>query len=452
MLLAFVCVASLAPAAEIVVPLEYFDASAIRFDPVEPEVAVDVIEPPFLPYGFAQIPLREGRPEGEWKLPELKARRPVHALVTLGDREHLLVFDADSADGFYSRLYFDANANRDLTDDAAIEMDRNIRIRLADGGEAAHFGDVKAEIVVDGASVPFLFSPEVYCWNDWSEVLAEGDVAEEITFHLRVACAWRGTAEIGGKTYRIALGDTNGNGRFGEAARFTEWDSPLDFLQVPTTGDTIYLTTEEKLGYRDALPFGDLLSLEGKLYRVKVALGERTMRLSPVEQGLLSLEFSAEPERIALIADGGPCATLFHPGRKAALPAGRWRVASYTVFKKDPQGDLWRLSAAATDKTPSVALESNSGATLRFGEPYRPVAQIPEPNRKAFLERKSEEVSIRFDVFGTADEVLTDLARVAGTKTEIKLSAKSVTRPAEPLYKIVKDDGEIVAKGRFEYG
>jgi len=37
-------------------------------------------------------------------------------------------------------------------------------------------------------------------------------------------------------------------------------------------------------------------------------------------------------------------------------------------------------------------------------------------------------------------------------KSKVKLSSSDSNRPAEPTYRIVNTEGEVVASGRFEYG
>ena len=73
---------------------------------------------PFLHRGELILENLDAAPPGDWKLPELLSERPLYALTSLGDDQVLLVLDrADAADPFYSRIYIDANANGDLTDD-----------------------------------------------------------------------------------------------------------------------------------------------------------------------------------------------------------------------------------------------------------------------------------------------------------------------------------------------
>ena len=61
-------------------------------------------------------------PPGEWKLPELKSETPVYLLAHLPGKRRLLVLDRRTgAETFFSRLYYDANGNRDLTDDPAFD-------------------------------------------------------------------------------------------------------------------------------------------------------------------------------------------------------------------------------------------------------------------------------------------------------------------------------------------
>jgi hypothetical protein len=433
-----------AGAAELVVPLEFYDFERAA---TAEEAGTRLFAP-----GSQSPILLASPPEGEWTLPEITSRKPVYTLVRLGDREHLLVLDADEPDGFYTKVLFDADADRDLTDDPALPNAHRGEVRLEGGARGRFLGPVRTEILVDGTKLPYSFTVRIFCWNAWEEVLGEGEVTEEIDVALDTNCALRGSVTIDGKSFGVVLGDSNADGRFGEPSGRSLRDPGQEFTRLFPGGDALYLSASEKVGYLDRLPFGELLLVGADLFAVRVDQATRKLILTPVKEGRHTLDLAAEPERMALASEDGRCLMAFRPGGKPAIPAGTWRLVEYTLLREDAQGDGWRLMAAATAATPFVRLGEASDAKLAFGEPFVPLAHVPAWSREAVVNQGAEQASVEFAVEGAAREVLTDLARVSGRKTEIAMSAKKPERPNEPLYKIVQPNGEIAAKGRFEYG
>ncbi len=137
----------------------------------------------------------------------------------------------------------------------------------------------------------------------------------------------------------------------------------------------------------------------------------------------------------------------FQPGKKIKVPAGKYRLYNYQVFKKDKQGDLWRLNASATNESPFVTVDGRGKPTIQFGEPFKPLVEVR-------MRGKTSRASIGFDIEGKGMEFITDLSHISGDQTQIALSEEEDLghRPKEPTYKVVKADGEVVAQGSFEYG
>ena len=53
---------------------------------------------------------------------------------------------------------------------------------------------------------------------------------------------------------------------------------------------------------------------------------------------------------------------------------------------------------------------------------------------------------------GQGNEYVTTVMRVQGDKSKLPISSRSANMPKEAAYKIVKEGGEVVASGQFEYG
>ena len=199
------------------------DAEAPGADPLEVPLEYvrypdeEAADGPFSVIGEAHLEASRKLPAGDWKLPELKSKQPLYLLAPLGDGEILLVLDRERADDpFFTRLFCDVNANRDLTDDPAV----------AGGGGRPLPGffataPIDLQLKTSAGAVPYSFR-----FAAWSEEMLEGGELvgdpnpEELTFLLKGNCCYRGKFAEGKRTYRLLLSDLNANGRFDDKASF----------------------------------------------------------------------------------------------------------------------------------------------------------------------------------------------------------------------------------------
>ena len=405
----------------------------------------------FHPSGSIGLDKKTKPPAGEWKMPTLISEYPVYAFVKIGDKKRLCILDRQKKnDVFYNRLYFDSNGNNDLTDDPVFDgtLDRSNERRLN-----AVFPSVDTTIEVDGKSLPYSFRPDVYTsrLNQLSnEKYKERNINRYARFYLRVNCSYSGEFKVNGQSYRVVLGDRNGNGRFNDRFTFRKYDRIPRRIPLFAQGDNIFITSGKKIDSSDEQFCGDLLLVNDKLFRVNISTAEGRLILTPVTKNLAALNLPMKTERMSLFTeDGKHCLNMYRPGKEIKVPKGKYRLFKYEVFRKDEQGDLWVLCAGASTESPAVTVDGSSKSVLKFGEPYTPLVDVMELG-----DRSSSRVLLYFNVEGKGKEFLTDLSHISGTLTRIPLSEKKDLghRPKEPTYKIVKARGEEVARGSFEYG
>jgi len=405
----------------------------------------------FYPYGQNGFKVTLKRPSGDWTFPTFLSEHPLFASIKLGDSERLCVLDKQKADAkFYDRIYIDSNGNNDLTDDTFI--DGTVTFRNNDQYCTVDFPAIDTKVKVDGKSLPFSFSPMVYGFmlgQLTEQGYNEKSVSRFINLLVRLNCSYRGEFQIENQKYRIFLGDGNCNGRFNDMFSVYKFERPPPGrMRVFGQGDGFFITTGDKIEVFDVHILGDLLLVKDKLFKVKISTAEGKVILTPVTEKLVSLQLGMEAERISLYTeDEKHCLMAFQPGQKIKVPAGKYRLYNYQVFKKDKQGDLWRLNAGATSESPFVTVDGKGKPFIEFGEPYMPLVEVR-------MRGQTSRASIGFDIEGKGKEFVTDLSHVSGDKTQIPLSEEEDLghRPKEPTYKVVMDDGEVVAQGSFEYG
>lgn len=421
----------------------------------------------FRPYGSAMPDKSRTCPAGEWKLPELKCKQPVYALTKFGDKERLLILDAKAGDPFYTRMYFDANANRDLTDDKVFEgtavVDRGALL-------ISSFPTVDTFIQLGDSSLPYRFQPQVHFFNATegpagmpvANPFREGMLGElnwnALTVYLQVECSYAGEFALDGKKFRVMIGDSNGNGRFDDVFKAVDLPGGASLEGQPIFGeaDSLYLSPDaETLSYDDEFRLGNYLWMAGKLFAVSISTPDARMTLTPVTEGLSTLKVSQPTDRLGFHSkDGSRCFMALGVDKEIKVPSGEYRLLNYQLTRKEPEGDVWQVCAQATAESPFAKVDGKAEAVLVFGEPYTPRVDATEMDSGDAKNSSVGEVSLDFSLMGIGKEEVTDLSRLQGTRSKFPMSRElgSSNQPKEPSYKIVKMDGEVVTSGSFEYG
>ncbi len=414
---------------------------------------IEEAEGPFVFRGELQIECLPAPPAGDWKMPEFVSAQPIYALAAFGESEHLFVLDREDADDiFYNRLYCDANGNRDLTDDAPIgEADG---LPLPGLMESVPFDVMQS---IDGEQRAYSLYVVAYS-EEMVDVLAEGEEYtdeidfNEFAFKLRGNCCYSGAFEAGGRTYQVMLGDDDVNGFFGEPVAYVEAAEANPRRPLETSGDLLFLTDEPAVRELDSGRLGNLLSLAGELYRLRVSRLGDELTLERLAGALATVRLPFAPERLFLASeDGKNHVTILEPGREAQLPADRYHVAGYRLLREDDQGDLWSVSAVATPRSRFVTFRAGETSDLQCGEPFSPEASIHTTEYASFARGMRASVQVEFSILGIGDEAVGDIRHVSGNATEILLDA-SGSFPQEARFRVMEKTGKMIASGIFEYG
>lgn len=397
--------------------------------------------------GQQALEILPGRPEGSWKLPEVKGSKPVYAFARLGGGKRLFIFDGrKDEDSFPTRVHFDANGNNDLTDDPAVEAKTDWHGEFLD--EAA-FPAFHVELLQEGKPVPYDFQLWMY----------DSDGEGGFSTFLSTECCYLGEATLDGKRYRFLLGDLDADGVFGEpCARAPR--SEKNPVEIPPfiPGDYLTITDKPEFDYRDTTYASELLLMGDKLFAMSVSLPEKRLTLKPVAGEAPRVALPKDVSQMTLIADApAKSITLYRPAASVPLPQGVYHLVTCEFLRKDDQGDLWHLAAQATRATPPFTVSSDGQSTISFGEPYGLTVQTStrkQPTRRLFglLAGPVKKVLVmRLEVEGRAKERVFALEHIEGKNTKIALDPRG-TRPRAPTYKILKRSGEVAAQGSFSYG
>ncbi|MCP4643958.1 MAG: hypothetical protein GY851_26180, partial [bacterium] len=303
----------------------------------------------FRPMGRVMIKCQAGAPQGDWKLPELVSKQPVYGTYGLAGQKLMMLLDQQKAsDPFFNRIYFDANNNRDLTDDAVI--DGTVQ---SHGGNYyySQFGACDVTLKVGDAALPFSFMPALNFMvpNPQGEAMSADNLAKYLTVYITTNCMYTGVVDLDGQHLQLMLGDANANGVFGDIAELPAVSAQQPNMYRVPSGDQLYISATKKLEYYDFLPLGQYLSVGGRLYAVSVDIAGGKMVLSEPEGTLVSAKLSMEADHLVLCsATSDTCIMLYQPGTQITVPAGSYIPAKYRALRNDEQGDLWGLVAYGT--------------------------------------------------------------------------------------------------------
>ena len=267
--------------------------------------------------------------------------------------------------------------------------------------------------------------------------------------------------------------DYNSNGRFNDQPDVADvqyadgrciWLRVICCISTPTSSSA---ATGFQYGYDLASndeqhPISKSIFLDGRLYDLKISAAGDSLTLEP---SAVPVGFVANPNsgfRAVVFGEGGVMKISGGDTQRSPLPAGQWRLASYTISQTIPPaksettsdakptlmeritGALTGRAAAAPDsnyslvsargKADASAFEIRAGETtdLPSGPPYKPLVTVmPSGN--------AETVYLEMQLVGAAGETCSNLI-VNGR------------RPPGPKFKISKLDGTEVDSGTFEYG
>ncbi len=334
------------------------------------------------------------KPEGI-DLPDFASDAPLFALweTPMAKAGQVwLAFDKSRKGGQYDRLYIDADANGDLSDEAAHEPSRRESYR-------SYFGPIK--IVFDTEDGPITYHLNVE--HDWRP---------DRTYCLLIpACWYEGPITVGGVKKHCTLIDYNVNAQFN--------DKSPDFGQC----DRIRIGDPDS---RDTRFVGNYIEVEDKLYRPQIARDGAFLVLTEADDVAYGAVRVAE--NITSFAVGGENGlfTRKPEGGTARLPVGDYRI-NYWSITKDDEGAKWELRGSAGGGPFTVAQDEE--AAIEIGEPVYS--------------------SVSVNQSGSYYSFSQNLEGRRGERIEL---LRNGSRPQPPKLRIRNRDGTYDRGMSFEYG
>jgi len=137
-------------------------------------------------------------------------------------------------------------------------------------------------------------------------------------------------------------------------------------------------------------------------------------------------QFSAQ-----LVGDDGRF-TLTGGTEKVGIPVGEYRLSACTFAAKDDNGATWQIAGKGDTSRTTLRIASGETTALPFGPPL---------TVSLSASKQGGSFSLGLNITGQGGETY--------SVSEFKQSGR---RPAPPRFEVRNDQGEVIARGRFEYG
>jgi len=299
--------------------------------------------------GYQYTQLSPAKPQ-DVKLPQLACEQPLFlewVTPMAASGRIWIAFDKSKGKGDYDRLYLDANANGDLSDDPACPPYRRESMM-------AYFGPVKVVFASADGPITYHLNLEIRFFPGQPPMC------------LMSPGGWyEGPITVGGVKKQCLLIDHNVNGTFNDTS--SDY-SKSDRIRIGTPGGA------------EAGAVGKYVEVDNKLYQVDVARDGAFVTLTPAGQVPYgAVRLSAGVTTVTVAGENGSFVRTPENGI-IKLPVGAYQVNFWSVSKKDEQGATWELRGMlppdAAGGTLTVAQEQEAG--LSVGEPIYSMAQVSQ--------------------------------------------------------------------------
>jgi hypothetical protein len=403
------------------------------------------------------------------KEPKAMSKHPLYGVCRDNPSGPAFLFRLDESKGDgkgYDQLIVDMNQNGDLTDDpvsqrAVLPTDR--RTSLPD---QMLFGPIQAPADKAVAGGRPVFFAQVYIFN--RQLLTSGRADQGIMIgQLMLKAGWYldTTVAIDGLKQKVGVYDGDSNLRLGDVSRSQTITNRSEKSWYFRGGDTLLVDAdgsgsfENDVFQSESCPFGPILYLGAKAYKVALAPNCKSLRVEPWTEALVEVTLQPRGDQVRNVTlaweQPGGNWQIIRPAvsdGKVMVPPGNYRLYSSSLLGKGAARDQVMVSGMQRVPQTPLSIVAGKANTLDCGAP---------------LDIKVTAVKSRGTSFGLlaeaagdpkvdSDYMLRINANVAGADGEVYSTFQKGegfrTRPPKPSFTIVQAGGKTVASGTLEYG
>ena len=413
--------------------------------------------------------LRVEKPARLRKEPKAMSRHPLYGECRDTSSGPVFVFRLDESKGDgkgYDQLIVDMNQNGDLTDDpvaqrAVLSTDR--RVSMPD---QILFGPIQApadKAVAGGRPVCFA---QVYIFN--RQFLTTGRMPQNMMLgQLILKAGWYldTTVALDGLKHKVGIYDSDCNLHLGDIARSQTSTSRGETTWYFRSGDNLLVHADDSGSFQNDVfqsethPFGPILYLGGKAYKVALVSNLKSLRVEPWTEALAEVALQPRGDQVRSVTlaweQSGGQWQLIRPTvteGKVMVPPGHYRLYASSLVGKGALRDQVMLSGTQRIPQTPVSFVAGKANTLECGAPLdiKVTAVTTRAMSRDLLAEDSGDARL------SSDYELRINATVAGAGGEVysifQRGDSFRSRPPKPAFIIVQAGGKTVASGNLEYG
>ncbi|MBT4818863.1 MAG: hypothetical protein HON70_24355 [Lentisphaerae bacterium] len=295
--------------------------------------------------GRVTIPRTE-RPATLSSEPEYPSPRPLYLTVQLGNAERpavvMALASSTGPDGQPDRLYVDRDRDGDLREEVPYEATRY--------GRTVQFAPV--HVLTDHGSHHEVYHFAVVWYKRTGRC------------EIRSCCYRVGSLAVGGKEYRVAVADANGNGLFNDRVTASEKGDAL-FIDLDGHGEWSNVTECQELGQYNRV--------KGVYYSFTVEPDGSRITVTKPEVQWGRIRFASPVRWIGLRSESG---WFWFSGKDrdgVDVPPGSYRLSNFTLAKRtDAAGNSWEAGGTgAKAKMAPCVVRVGEASRMELGPPFR---------------------------------------------------------------------------------
>lgn len=244
----------------------------------------------------------------------------------------------------------------------------------------------------------------------------------------------RGKVVLDGRTYEVALVDTDFDGKYNKSfvpPTADSRDPRCDVFAIDLDGDSKF--QYEKPGASEIMPLSQLIKINRQYYSMEVADDGGTIEFRQAKPQFGTLSFEGKEVKLALWTDAVH-QRVSGSGGKWLLPAGKYSVVELELTEADSEGNRWTFDTikarAWEGELGDFEIRPDQTTSFRIGPPFK---------IRTFMKDTGRNALVGFHLEGQAGELYVPGARKNGVEVP------------EPEFKIIAASGQTVHSGQFEF-
>ena len=176
---------------------------------------------------------------------------------------------------------------------------------------------------------------------------------------------------------------------------------------------------------------GKYISFGDTCYELEIAPSGRTITVSEAEASCGYIASDQKDYSVELLGDDGGL-KLNGGASRIKAPAGEYRFAACSFESKDDKGASWRIIGQGDWSQPVIAVNPDENSSLKFGPPLTASLTVAKGGG-----------SFQFGL---------EIKGQGGETYSASNFERAKSRVQPPRLEIRDENGEVVARGKFEFG